>query len=704
MMTEDELVVAVDSEVRQAMGKSFDELAEQRAKAVEYYYGNPYGDEKPDRAQVVTREVLDTIEWIKPELMKLFASGGDTVRFDPQGPDDVAQADQETDYCNYLLHRKNEGFKIIYQWITDGLLQKNGIVKAWYSKSRARVREEYEGLTQVEYLAMASDPDIEIIESAQRPSPVALEMLKKQEVALQQAAEQNPQGAAQALQQLQNAPIPQVYDCTVIRTGGEGGIKIENVPPEEFLMSRNGKSTSDTPFCAHRRLVTISELREMGYDDLDDIGSSDDGSTVEAEKIARHSVDSTWSLAHTSNEVDESMREVYATEAFIRVDYDGDGIAELRRVFKVGSRILDNEEVDYGIFCSWTPIILSHKFHGLSIADLTMDLQRIQSQLFRNILDNQYLANNGRYVAIESQVNLDDLMTSRPHGVIRAKIPNAVQRLDTPQLGATAFQMLGYVDQLRERRTGVSERTQGLDPTQLGPNTAASAVGQVMNAAQQRIELIARVFAETGLRELFLLLHKLATQNATQKEVVRLRGNYVAVDPSTWKNRTETSVVVGLGNGSKDQEMLHLGMILQNQMQLLSNPSTAQLVSPKNVYETCEAQVKVFNKAAAGRHFTDPSSEEGKAIAAQAGQMAAQAQAQAQATQAAAMQMEGRKLAVQEFKAQSSDQNEKARIQIEQAEHVQDQTEHVDEMTLERQKLSAEIALERSQDRGVDIG
>jgi len=700
-MTEQELCAAIDSQVHLSSGVDESKLSEQRSDAMKYYLGEPYGNEQRDRSNVVTREVMDTIEWVKPELMKLFASGGETVRFEPEGPNDVDSAQQATDYVNYLFHRKNPGFRILYEWINDGLLQKNGIVKVWYDDNKAKVREEYKGLTESELMSLASRDDIEIVEQDSYDNPQAIQQRDAQLAQMQAAPPEMQAQVQQQAQMLMAQPVPQLYDVAVHRLGAKSGITIENIPPEEFLISKQAKCIQSSPFCAHRRPITISELRECGYDVPDDISSTDNSLTEE--RIARHSYDDTEILEYDQT-ADESTRTVWVTEAYIRADYDGDGLAELRRVVKVGSHVFENDEVDSMPFAGWTPIIISHKFYGLSLADLVMDLQRIQSQLFRNLLDNQYLANNGRYVVQENMVNLDDLMSSRPHGIIRTKMPGAVARLDTPQLGNTAFQMLGYVDQLREKRTGVSERTQGLDSSQLGPNQAATAVNQVMTAAQQRIELIARVFAETGLTDLFRLMYKMVIQNQTQRDIFRLRDRYVEVDPSEWRERKDTTVVVGLGNGSREQEMLQLNMIFQNQMQLMSNPQTAAIVSAKNIYNTLEDQVSVFNKASSGRHFTDPQSPEAQQRAQQAAQQQQQQMAMQQQITQAQLQIEQLKANVDQFKAQSADENKKAEIAIKERAHQLNEREHEDEVALKTTELGMEYELEKDQGRGVSIG
>jgi flagellar biosynthesis GTPase FlhF len=740
-----ELLAAINAEMGSAAGVDTSKLSEQRSKAMEYYYGEPYGNEQPDRSNVVTREVMDTVEWIKPELMKLFASGTETVRFEPQNTNDVEAAQQATDYVNYLFHRKNRGFKILYDWITDGLLQKTGVVKVWWDDSSSRVREEYRGLSQLELMSLARRDDVELIEQNSYDDPTALEQYQAQMEQMQQQMQQMqtqvPQQMVQAQQQIAQLPpeqqqqalqqmaqmqqqvqqqmmqmqqqmqqkpqLPQLYDVAVIRTGPGNGLKVQVLPPEEFKISSKARCIDSSSFCAHERDITISDLRAMGYEDLDDLPSASPSPWLSDEKRARHSVDDTDDTLYGRNGNDPAMREVTVCESYIRYDYDGDGLAEIRKVIHVGDRILENTEVDCMPFASWSPIMISHKFHGLSVADLVMDLQRIQSQLFRNLLDNQYLTNNGRYVAVENMVNLDDLMTSRPHGVVRVKMQGAVARLDTPQLSQSAFQMLAYVDQLRERRTGVSERTQGLDPNQLGANTAATAVNQVMTAAQQRIELIARVFGETGLTDLFLLMYKFVIQNQTSKDIFKLRDKYIEVDPSEWRERKDTSVVVGLGNGSREQEMLQLNMIFQNQMALSQNPAFATLVSPDNLYNTLEDQVKVFNKAASGRHFTDPASPEAQQRAQQQAQQQQAMQQAQQQMQQALMQIEQQKNQIKELevqvkqgKAQGELQLKAEEVKIKRDAQTLDEQEHEDDVALR----TAELALEAEQERGVKIG
>jgi len=670
-MTDDELSAFINQEIAASQGSDTNKLSRQREKAMEYYYGEAYGNESDDKSQVVTREVMNTIEWIKPELIKIFASGSETVRFEPQTVADVPEAQQATDYINYLFHRKNNGFKIIYQWLTDGLLQKNGVVKIWYDTDRSKSREEYLGLSEQQMQMLLVDEDVEVVES-----------------------------------EVTSAQGMPAYDITIIRTGACKGLKVEVIPPEEFIISRKATDIENSPFCAHRTRMTISDLNAMGFKNTKDLSGTETSSTINYadEYQARHDYDDTDREENEAVSADPTMREVWVTEAYARLDFDGDGIAELRKIVAVGNEILSNEEVEGMPFAGWTPIMISHKFHGLSMADLVMDLQRIQSQLFRNLLDNQYLTNNGRYTAVEGMANLDDLLTSRPHGVVRVKMQGAVTRLDTPQLGQTAFQMLDYVDNMVEKRTGVSERSQGLDQNQLNPNTSAMATNQVMTAAQQRIELIARVFGETGLTDAFRIMYREVITNETSADIFRLRDEYVEVDPSSWRERKDVSVVVGLGNGSKETEMMQLGQLFQQQQQLANNPGTAGLVQPTNMYALLEDQVKVFNKAHAGRYFSDPTSPEAQQSAQQQQQQQMEQMQMQMKLQEQMLQLQQGELQIKQMVAQTNDENTKQGLGIKQAAHELNVKEHEDSVVLNTAELAMEAQLEQEQGRPVALG
>jgi hypothetical protein len=270
------------------------------------------------------------------------------------------------------------------------------------------------------------------------------------------------------------------------------------------------------------------------------------------------------------------MQEIEVFECYIQTDYDEDGIAELRRVLYAGSEILENEEADYMPFCSITPIPMPHKFFGQSLADRAMDIQLIKSTITRQILDNLYLANNPRKTAVEGRVNMDDLLSSVVGGVVRVKDPNAIGDLAVPMIASQAFPMLAYLDQIQEKRTGINQASQGLDPNIL-QNTTATAIAMVQNSAAAKVELIARVFAETGVKDLFRNILHLVCKYQDKERIIRLRGRFVAIDPREWSSEYDISINVGLGTGNKDQQMAMLAMVLDKQEKIIqgygpSNP------------------------------------------------------------------------------------------------------------------------------------
>jgi hypothetical protein len=449
--------------------------------------------------------------------------------------------------------------------------------------------------------------------------------------------------------------------------------------------------------------VSVSDLKEMGFS-TDDLPSGSETSLNQPELLARFDHDDTGGeKADKQVSADDSTRMVRLREAYIRVDYNNDGIAELRQVFSVGNKVLEwedtgkpaNKEVEWIPFAGWTPVIMSHKFYGLSMAELVNDIQKINSQLFRNMLDNQYVAIHGKYEVLDGMVNMDDMQTGRPHGIVRAKMSGAVRRIDVPQLNQTSFSMLELTSRMSETRTGVSSRTQGLDENQLNPNTAATAVNQVMTAAQQRLELIARVFGETGYTDLFNIIYATELAHQTKEQVIRLRNEYVPVDPSSWKERNDVSVVVGLGNGSKDAQMFQLNTIFQSQMQLLSQGKSA-LVGDMQLFNTVNDQAKLFNPSADGRYFQNPQSPEA--------QQAAQAQAQQQQMQEQIQQMltqlEQQKVQIEEFKVQSKAQDDSANTDLKAQNLELERQKHHDQVAID----IAELGLEAEQDRPVGIG
>ena len=573
-ITDEELLSRVQGEISDALGYS-DTISKQRETAMDYYYALPFGNEVEGRSQYVDSSVMDTIEWIKPSLMRVFASGEEMVTFDPHGPEDVEAADQATDYVNHIFTKDNNGWEILYTWFTDALLQKNGIVKVWWDDYEDWNREEYNGLDEQEFNLLVMSPEVEVMEH----TPYV-----------------DDYGAK--------------HDVVIKRTEYSGRVKIENVPPDEFLISRESKSIEDARFVCHRVQKTLSELRLM-YPDEDlnpeEMGGGDDDiDSFSSERLSRYNFDESANyFGGWGTPADEEALQTYwLHESFIRTDYDGDGIAELRKICSVGSKVLANDAIDKIPFVSITPVKIPHKFFGLSIADLIMDLQLIKSTLMRNLMDNMYNQNFGRYAVLEGQANLDDLLSQRPGGVVRVKSPNAIMPLATPQLEASSFQMLSYLDDQRESRSGVNKYSQGLNDNALTSHTTATAVNATMTAAQSRVELIARCFAETGVRDLMRNIYELVLKNQDRERVVKLRNKWIPVRPDMWRDKMDCTVAVGIGNGNRDQQLMHLTTMLQFAGDAMRGG--LNIVTEKNMYNMGAALVKNMGFQNVGDFLTDP--------------------------------------------------------------------------------------------------
>jgi hypothetical protein len=572
-ISEEDIVSRIRGEITDSLGYS-DTISKQREMAMDYYYALPFGNEVEGRSQYVDSTVQDTIEWIKPSLMRIFASGDDMVKFSPVGPEDVEMAKQATDYVNYVFAKDNDGWEVLYSWFTDALMQKNGIVKVWWDEYEEAQREEYHNLEEMELQILISGNDVEVIEHTDFEDGT--------------------------------------HDLVLKRTSHTGRARVENVPPDEFLISREAKVMQDARFVCHRLPKTLSDLREMYPDknlepeDLSAGGFNEDEYSME--RLSRYEFDKSakyWGNEWGGSEGDESLQTYWLHESFLRTDYNNDGIAELRKVCTVGDYVLENEEVDSIPFVSITPIKIPHKFFGLSVADLVMDLQLMKSTLMRNLMDNMYNQNFGRYAVLEGQANLDDLLTQRPGGVVRVKSPNAITPLATPSLEPYTFQMLEYLDSVRESRAGVSKMSQGLNENALTSHTTATAVNAVMTAAQSRVELIARNFAETGVKELMRRIYELLLKNQDKERTVMIRNEWVPVRPDAWNDKADCTVSVALGSGNKDQQLAHLSAMLSFAGEAMKGG--LPIVNEQNMYNIGAAMVKNMGFQNVEDFLTDPS-------------------------------------------------------------------------------------------------
>ena len=674
-LTDTELRALLDEEIRGAVGYNSSELSNQRKAALDAYHGEPYGNEVEGRSAYVSRDVADTIEWIMPSIMRIFTGGDTIVRFEPQGPEDEKAAQQATDYVNHVFQRQNDGFLALYTWFKDALLSKNGFLKVYWEKYTEYKTESYENLTDDEFAMLLQDPDVEPVEHTE---DVAVDTLS---------------GVAE-----------RTHSVKLRRKTENGKCCVLPVPPEEVLVNRYPVAPlKRNRFICHRRRVTVSEIVEMGLMSKEEAKSlpSYEDDDFNEERISRYAFDET---DEGDNPTSESSRYVWLAEAYMKVDVDGDGVAELRKITMAGDRVIENEEVDSIPFVTITPIILPHKLYGMSIADLVMDLQLLKSTVFRQILDNMYLANNGRYMALDGMVNIDDLLTSRPGGIVRVKTFDAVKPMQPPLLGAPAFNLLEYIDVIKENRTGVTRYNQGIDADSL--NKTATGINQIMSAAQARVELIARVFAETGVKDLFYAILERVQKHQDHAKVIRLRNEWVPMDPREWTSKFDLTVTVGLGTGSKDMQIQALMQTIQFQMMALQGG--LPIVQPVNIYNTATKLLEAQNIKGHELFFTHPEDvppqqpqPDPKMVEVQAKMQADQAklQIQAQKAEVGAQQKQEKFVhQAQMDQARMQLEREKAEFQaqMERDKAVAEHQRELDRLEMEKVKLQLEIELERA--------
>ena len=536
MMNQEELKALVADEINNAIGYLESDTVQARADAMSYYFRDKYGTEVEGRSQVVTGEVAEAVDGALPQLIRVFTSCEDAVRFEPTKDGEEELADQASDMANWVFYKDNDGFLILHNWFKDALLQKVGVVKAYWEEKKDTIKEKYKGLTDDELAMIMQTGEWEITKQV---TDIVIGM--------------------------DGMPY-NTHSITIQKINDESRIAIENVPPEEFLISKRAKTIEDSPFTAHRRMIARGDLIAMGYEkSIVDTIPANDRLEYAPERLARFGRDELPDYTQSS---DLSMEEVEIFECYIKVDTNDNGLLELRRVILGGETILSNEECDYVPFHSVCPIPIPHKFFGQSLADRTMDLQLTKSTILRQMLDNLYLTNNARVTAVEGQVNLDDLLTSTAGGVIRVKNAQAVNQLNVQNTAGQSFPMMEYLDGVQAKRTGVSDLQQGLDANVL-QNTTATAVAAMMQQSAGKLELMARIFAETGVKSLFRGILHLLCKYQNQAKTIRMRGKWVSYDPREWSDLYDVSINVGLGNGNRQEQIAMLQMIMAKQEEII---------------------------------------------------------------------------------------------------------------------------------------
>jgi hypothetical protein len=579
-MDDAELQAIVTQDLTDAISYVDSDLSPTRAKGTEYYRGDLFGNEVEGNSKVVAMEVRDTVSAMLPSLMRVFFNSENVVEFAPRGPEDVKMAQQATDYANYVFQNDNNGFLTSYAIFKDALVRKCGIAKFWWEDEEKVRIEEYTGLDDQTLEMLMQEPGGEVKIITSYPDPSIDEM---------QISTVDPMTGQPVM-----APPAMVHDVQIKRITKDGRIRIMAVPPEELLLDRRARSFDDATIIAHRQMATMADLLAMGYDqdEIEENMSSTDLDSND-EYLARQPLSTTFGTNDAANPM---MRRVLYIEAYSRVDYDGDGIAELRKVCCMGGgyKVVRNLPASYIPFADFPcdPEPHTSPLEAMSIFDITRDLQEIKSEILRNTLDSLAQSIHPRTAVVEGQVNIDDVLNNETGAIIRMRAPGMVQPLTTPFVGQAAFPMMEYMDQIKEDRTGMSKAAMGLNADALQSSTKA-AVNATINASQGRIELTARILAE-GMKKLFKGILFLATTHQDKARMVRMRNEWVQIDPRFWDTSMDANINIALGNGDTNEKLQALMMIMSKQEQILQQLGpTNPLVTPQQFSNTLRKIVEL---------------------------------------------------------------------------------------------------------------
>lgn len=585
-VTDQELKNIIGGYITHATGTLGTSLSATRKEALDYFYGEPLGDEQDGRSKFVMTEVHDVVEGVMPDLMDIFQGGDKVVEVHPQGPEDIEAAEQATELLNHTWNIDNPGYDIAHDWIKDGLIQRNGFIRVDWDKREKTTVETFTNATIMDLQRWRMEPGVTIEKVNVREDPADPTLIDGR-----------------------------VYDVRLKRDTSDGRVQITNVPPEEMLIAPSVRTLDpqDCPFISHARLLFASDLIEMGLSakEVSQIPAYD-GIDNTQERLARYQREDILYPTELGTTEDPAMRRIWVYDSWLRVDRDGDGKAELKHVMTAGPNawlIIDEEDAVEHPFVDLTPIRMPHTWLGRSYADITKDLQRISSTIVRQVLDNMYNINAGR-IAVNELVNLDDLLNARPDGIVRIEGTNPPSSSLFPiqpiAIGNYALPLLEYLSQVREIRTGVTRYNQGLDADSL--NKTATGINAILNQAQRRLKLVARSMAEHAFKMAFGKVLRLHIRHGDRKRVIRLRNEWVEMNPSAWNPAMDVRINVALGYGNKDvaaaQSMQLLG--LQEKIIAMQGGIEGPLVDGGNVFEALSQFVNDIGRRQAERFFTDP--------------------------------------------------------------------------------------------------
>lgn len=575
-MTEDELLRILLNQEHDASSFYDSDLAESQAEAMRRYHAEPYGDELPDRSKVVTHDIEDTIAWIMPDLMRAFSPSDELITVDDPGLQDGDPALEEAGHLlAHAIFKDNDGVGVLHDFAFDGLLQKVGIISSsWCDPKPGRVRE-YESISPEQAQMIVNDPEYEVLEYDLEEETGALSL-------------------------------------KVRHTPKVGRPKLQAIPPEEFRISRRAKSIEEADYHGWKRLTFLAEIIRDFPEHKDKFALSsaadDHDLSNDTRALARHPEEPF--IGNDDGTSDRhSAKKVWEAIEYVKVDYDGDGTVELRRIRRCGRTILENDEVDESEFTLWTPIRVSHRAIGRSMADTILEITKIRTALTRAALDSLSRSLMPRTVVNRQRTNgtdaIDRLLDHDLGDVIEidGDVRDAVMPLVTPDVSPIALKAIEYFDRQREVASGVSAHAQGIAPKAI--TQTAKGIEDLQSAANERIELVAR-WLSFGLQDAFEKLLRLIVRHQDGPRQIKVAGKQLQIDPRRWSEEMTVTVHVGMAIESRDKRMALLSLIAAKQEQILLNAGPGNPVVGFAEYRnTLSEMVRVMGFNNASRFFKE---------------------------------------------------------------------------------------------------
>ena len=617
---DDKLVTILDDSIRRSVGYYDSQISRERKRVVDFYNATLPRPQHEGNSKYVSMDVYDAVESMKAALLETFSTGYKTVRFAPQNADDVKTSEVCTAYTDYVANRQNNLFETMQTVIHDGLVARVGLAKVYWDEREDSYLEPIQDLTEEEFDQVIAQPNVEIEE-----------------------VEQNELG---------------LYSGDVRVSQDTSQVVIEAIPPESFVIEPQAVSLDSVGFCGHRTEMTISELREAGYDEelIAKIGDHEDvDMETDPEVLARHE-EIGQDRGFNAKGFQDQVRSVTVYELYLEIDLEASGVAELYKVIKAGNVILHKEKATRKPFVPFIPLPIPHAFYGSNFGSKVVPIQNARTVLTRSILDHSMITNNPRYQVVKGGLtNPRELIDNRVGGIVNVSRPDAIVPMPQHQLNPFVFQTIQMLDEDKEDTTGVSRLSQGLNKDAISKQNSAAMVEQLATMSQQRQKIIARNFANSFLKPLYQMIYQLVVENEQAEKIVEIAGEYVPIRPSDWGSKRDVTVELHLGYGEQEQEA---SKYLALHTLMSQDPTLSKMYQAPNQYKLMTHVLEQNGIKNVNDYLTDP-----QQLPPEQPNPAQQMEMQMAQKQ---MEIQERQTAIAEMKAQMDAQIAQMKVQLEQ--------------------------------------